>query len=97
MPTSVPFPGRIVLLAAVVLPLAAGTIPWMSPQADHAAAREFQASTGGLGGGAVVQASWCFHALDPRLEEVCPTSLRPLPGGPAFCPHETTSLFRHER
>ena len=48
---------------------------------DPPAGRSFQRSVGGFGLGASLTPSWCFFAMDPRVESSCPAELRPIPGG----------------
>jgi hypothetical protein len=54
--------------------------------------RPFTAATGGLGLGSALEATWCQHALDPRLEASCPAEQRPVPGILPYCPAETMGV-----
>ncbi len=92
-----PARGSVLLLVLALLAVPVVAIALAEPGSLYVAeAREFQRSTGGLGGGGILEPGWCFHAFDPRLESSCPTTLRPVPGVFPYCPHETTALFVHD-
>lgn len=55
--------------------------------------RGYAQATGGLGLGAAVTLEWSARHLDPRLERASNCDAFPIPGGPGFCPDQSTGLF----
>ncbi|MDY0058915.1 MAG: hypothetical protein RBU45_03830 [Myxococcota bacterium] len=83
----------LVLLAGLVslLLLLAGEERGGGPLRERAAAMG-QAS-GGLGLGSSLILEWSPRHLDPRLERASSCDAFPLPGGPGYCPDQTSGLF----
>ncbi len=87
--------GLLAIAAVLVSGIASFTIDGVGPALEGTSAIRFQRITGGFGIGGVVEPSWCFHAMDPRRESLCPTALRPVPGLSTYCPLESTGLSDH--
>ena len=55
--------------------------------------RDFQRLVGGLGFGPALDLSRCDFTFDPRVGNVCPGNLGPIPSGRVFCPEHACSIF----
>lgn len=90
-----PDPGRrkVACLTSLLLALASAAVLIVGVPAESIGPGAADDARGGLGLGGVAEPRWCWHALDPRRERTCPTSVRPIPGILPFCPHETGSLL----
>ncbi len=78
------------LLFATASSIALETHSWNTRNIQ--AMREFQASVGGIGIGAISAPYWCFIVYDPRIESACTCLEWPVPGGYCYCPEHTGTV-----